>query len=223
MRTRREHFRTSLTELEQEVLELGDMVKKAILGSVEALKKRDVAASKRIINADVKVNHKRWEIEDKGIALIATQQPVAYDLREIIGLLSIIVDLERMGDHAEGIAQINVMMSKEPLLKPLVDIPKMAAKAADMLERSLKAFVDRDAESAKQISVEDDEVDELYNQVYAELVDFMIKDPDNIERATHLLWAAHNLERTADRATNICERVVFLVTGRLGETQVSRY
>lgn len=223
MRTRREHFRSSVADLEKDVVELGNMVKKAIIGSVEALKNRDIAASKKLIEADLDINRKRWEIEDKGIALIATQQPVASDLREIIALLNIIVDLERMGDHAEGIAQINEMMADEPLLKPLVDIPRMAAKAADMLDRSLKAFLDRDAEAAKKISREDDEVDDLYNQVYRELLTFMIQDPKNIERATYLLWAAHNLERTADRATNICERVVFLVTGRLGETHVSRY
>ncbi|MDO8672563.1 MAG: phosphate signaling complex protein PhoU, partial [Dehalococcoidia bacterium] len=157
------------------------------------------------------------------LSLMATQQPMARDLRLIIAVLLIGTELERMGDHAEGIAKITLMLADEPLLKPLVDIPRMADKAREMLRRSLDAFIARDAEAAKKIAAEDDEVDALYDRVYQELLTFMISDPRNITRATHLLWVAHNLERIADRATNICERVVFTVTGRMEEINVSKY
>ena len=137
--------------------------------------------------------------------------------------MHIITDLERMGDHAEGIAKINLMMGDEPLLKPLIDIPKMADKARDMLRRSLDAFVAGTSRRASALAPEDDEVDELYDRVYRDLLDIMIKDPTTITRATHLLWVAHNLERIGDRVTNICERVVFMVTGRMEEINVSKY
>mgnify|MGYP005854613973 CR=1 FL=1 len=212
-----------LSELQDAVLELGSMVEKAIARSVDALRSRDMVESQRIIDDDLKVNRKRFEIEEKCLLIIATQQPLASDLRAIAAMLSIITDLERMADHAEGIAKINIMMGDEPLLKPLVDTPRMAEKGREMLRRALEAFVNRDAEEAKRIAALDDEVDELYNQVYRELLTFMIADPRTITRATHLLWVAHNLERIADRVTNICERVVFMVSGRMEEMNVSSY
>ncbi|MCX5638892.1 MAG: phosphate signaling complex protein PhoU, partial [Planctomycetota bacterium] len=155
--------------------------------------------------------------------LIATQQPVASDLREILAILCIVTDLERMGDYAEGIGKIVVMHGSEPLLKPLVDIPRMADKAVGMLRKSLDAFLRRDAQAAMAINSEDDQVDLLYEQVSGELLTCMIKNPQTISRATYLIWAAHNLERFADHVTNICERIIFLVTGTMTEVNVSRY
>jgi phosphate transport system protein len=145
--------------------------------------------------------------------LIATQQPMAHDLRLLASLFEVISELERMGDYAKGIAVINLRMGNEPLLKPLVDIPRMAAKGTDMLHRALAAFVAEDAETARLIPAEDDDVDHLYEQTYRELMTYVMADPKNIERANWLLWVAHNLERFADRVTNICERTIFIVTG----------
>jgi phosphate transport system protein len=153
--------------------------------------------------------------------LIATQQPMAHDLRLLASSMEIISELERMGDYAKGIANINVRMGDEKLLKPLIDIPRMAQKGADMLHRSLTAFVNEDVEAAKAIPMEDDEVDALYNQIYRELMVFVIEDPKNIERANWLLWVAHNLERVADRVTNICERTIFIATGSFFEIKSS--
>ncbi|MBI2864582.1 MAG: phosphate signaling complex protein PhoU [Chloroflexi bacterium] len=216
-------FEKQLQQIQDEMLELASMVDKAIDASVEALRRRDRKEAERIVAADLLVNRKRYEIEQNCLSLMATQQPMARDLRLIVAVLLIGTELERMGDHAEGIAKITLMLADEPLLKPLVDIPRMAEKAREMLRKSIDSFVSRDAEAAKLLAAEDDEVDALYDQVYRELLTFMIGDPRNITRATHLLWVAHNLERIADRATNICERVVFTVTGRMEEINVSMY
>ena len=221
--TTRTGFDRQLAGLRDDVLILASMVDKAIERSVEALKRRDLNESQMIISDDAKINRKRFNIEERCLLLLATQQPMATDLRLIAAVMHIITDLERMGDHAEGIAKINLLMGDEPLLKPLVDIPKMADKTRDMLRRTMDAFVARDAEAAKALAAEDDEVDALYDRTYAELVGYMDKDPATITRATYLLWVAHNLERIADRVTNICERVVFLVTGKMEETNVSNY
>jgi len=212
-----------LGHLQDEMLILGSMVEKAITSSVEALKKRDQEAARQIIADDLKINRKRFDIEEECIQLVATQQPIAGDLRTIVSVLHVIVDLERMADHAEGIARITLMIGDEPPLKPLVDVPRMAEKGVDMLRRSLEAFIHRDAETARRICDEDDEVDALYDQVYRELLTYMIADPRTINRATYLLWVAHNLERIADRVTNICERVIFMVTGKMEELNISRY
>lgn len=219
----REAFEENMKVLEQGLVAMGQMVIRAVNRSIEALKSRDMDQAKRIISDDLLINKKRWDMEEKCINLIATQQPVATDLREIIALLNIITDLERMGDHAEGIAKIVIMLGDEPLVKPLIDIPRMAEKTTDMIKRSLEAFVKRDAKIARAICNEDDEVDRLYDQVYGELLAFMIEDPTAITRATYLIWTAHNLERIADRVTNICERIVFLVTGTMEEISVSKY
>lgn len=213
----RKTFETEIKQVKDEVLVLGSMVEQAILDSVEALKKRDIKASEKILQADRDINRKRFDIENQLMILIATQQPMAHDLRLLASIMEIISELERMGDYAKGIANINVRMGNQPLLKPLIDVPRMAQKGADMLHRSLTAFVNEDIETARKIPVEDDEVDALYNQVYRELMTFVIADPKTIERANWLLWVAHNLERFADRVTNICERTVFIVTGELTE------
>ena len=210
-------FHKKLREIQDDVLAMGSMVEKAISCSIEALKKRDLDMARTIITGDVKINEKRFDIEGKCVQLIATQQPMASDLRAIICVLNIITEMERMGDHAQGIAKIVIMIGDEPPLKPLIDIPRMAEKTNDMLHRSLDAFINRDADAAKQITTEDDEVDDLYNQVFRELLTFMIEDPRTITRATRLIWVAHNLERSADRVTNICERVIYLVTGKMEE------
>jgi len=218
----RETFDRALGRLRDDLLLLGSMTEKAIMRSIEALKKRDMEAARQIIADDLKINDKRFDIEEQCIQLIVTQQPMASDLRAIIAVLHISVDLERMADHAEGIARINILMGDKPPLKPLIDLPRMAEKATDMLHRSLIAFVERDVEEARRISDEDDIVDSLYNQIYRELVTYMLEDPRTTTRANYLLWVAHNLERVADRVTNICERVIFLSTGKMQELNVSK-
>ncbi len=217
----RKTFESEIQQVKDEVLVLGSMVEQAILNTVEALKKRDVKASEEILKADKLINQKRFDIENKLMILIATQQPMARDLRLLASCMEIISELERMGDYAKGIANINIRMGDEPLLKPLIDIPRMAQKGVDMLHRALTAFVSEDVEMAKTIPIEDDEVDALYNQVYRELMTFIISDPKTIERANWLLWVAHNLERVADRVTNICERTLFIATGEMVEIQNS--
>jgi len=199
------------------VLALGSMAEKALVESVAALKRRDLEASQRLITRDRIVNEKRFAIEADCISLIATQQPMAKDLRILAAVLEIVTELERIADYAKGIAKINLMMGFEPLIKPLVDIPRMAEKAQDMLHRALDAFVRRDVALARAIPQEDDEVDGLYNQVYRELMTYIVADPSIIQQANYLLWVAHNLERAADRVSNICERVVFTVTGEMLE------
>jgi len=216
-------FHKKLREIQDDILAMGSMVKKATSRSIEALKNRDLEMAQQIIADDQKINRKRFEIEEKCVQLIATQQPMASDLRAIICVLNIITEIERIGDHAEGIAKIVIMIGDEPPLKPLIDIPRMAEKVNDMLHRSLDALINRDADVAKQIVSEDDEVDNLYDQVFRELLVFMAEDPKTITRATRLIWVAHNLERSADRVTNICERVVYLVTGKMEELGVSKY
>ncbi len=212
--TRREEFDLKLVGLEEEVEALADFVSDTIKRSVESLKNRDLAASQQIIDFDDYIDNKQSEIEDRCIHLIATQQPVAKDLRAIIALLHIAVELERIGDYAEGIGKISLRMGNEPTLKPLIDIPRMAEKATAMLHDSIRALLSRDTAKAQAVVDADDEVDDLYDQVYRELLLYMIEDPQTIQRATYLLWVAHDLERIADRATNIAEQVLFLVDGR---------
>jgi phosphate transport system protein len=217
----RKTFESEILQVKDEVLLLGSMVEHAIIGSVESLKKRDLKAAEKIIAEDKEINRKRFAIENQLMVLIATQQPMAHDLRLLASTMEIISELERMGDYAKGIANINVRMGEEALLKPLIDIPRMAQKGADMLHRALTAFVNEDVEVANSIPVEDDEVDALYNQIYRELMLIIIQDPKSIERANWLLWVAHNLERVADRVTNICERTVFIATGEMNEIKNS--
>lgn len=219
----REGFHRRIKELEHEVLEMGEMVFDAIHRSVEALKNLDAETARQVITNDAQVDRKRWQLEDRCVDLIATQQPVASDLREIIATLSIVRDLERIGDYAEGIGKIVLMHGDEPLVRPLTYLPAMTEKAVGMLRRSLEAFVQRDAKAARLICDEDDDVDRLYDQAYHDLIGYMIKDPSVITRATYLIWAAHNIERVADRATNIAESVVYLVTGTPTELNVSKY
>jgi phosphate transport system protein len=216
-------FHKRLREIQDEVLVMGSMVGKAMVRSVDALKNRDLELAHQIIADDLKINHKRFEIEEKCIQLIATQQPMASDLRVIIAMLNITTEIERIGDYAVGIARVVIMIGDEPPLKPLVDIPRMAEQTVNMLRHSLDTLISRDAEAARKIATEDDLVDHLYEQVFRELLTFMAEDPKTITRATRLVWVAHNLERAADRVTNICERVVFIVTGKMEEIGASKY
>lgn len=210
-------FHRELERLQDEMLVLGSMVEKATLRAVDALRSRNLAAARAIEAEDMLVNRKRFEIEEAVLLMIATQQPMASDLRQLAAIMHIVTDLERMGDYAAGIAHICTLIGDEPLIKPLIDIPRMAEKATSMLRRALDAFVERDVATAEQIALEDDEVDALYQQVYRELLTIMLANPRTIDQATRLLWVAHNLERVADRVQNICERVVFVVSGRMHE------
>lgn len=214
---------TQLRTLEDELLFMGSMVEKAIAKAMDALKRRDLEASREVVKEDDFIDQKRFDIEEHCINIMATQHPVARDLRILVTILHISVELERMADYAEGISKISIMMGDEPPLKPLIDIPRMADKTIDMLRRSLDALVNRDIVAAYQVCNDDDEVDALYDQVYRELLTYMLEDTKTIKRATYLLWVSHDLERVADRATNIAERVVFLVTGKMTEMNVSKY
>jgi phosphate transport system protein len=215
----RTSFHRELERLQNEVVVLGSMVEKATLRAVDALRERDVAAAHAIEAQDALLNRKRFEIEEAALLLMATQQPMASDLRRLAAIVHIVTDLERMGDYAAGIARICVLIGDKSLIwiKPLIDIPRMADKATSMLRRSLDALIDQDVAAAEAIAAEDDEVDALYQQVYRELLMLMLANPRTIDQATHLLWVAHNLERGADRVQNICERVVFVSTGRMQE------
>ena len=215
-------FERQLSEVQEDMLVMAGMVESAITQSIEALRLRDVALARRIIENDAAINRRRYDIEERCIELISLQAPLASDLRTIISVLHITVDLERMADHAEGIAKIALMLADEPPIKPLIDIPRMAEIAIEMLHGSVEAFKLRDTRRALEIINMDDTVDALYEQVYHELLMFMIKDPHVTQRGTYLIWVAHNLERCADRSTNICERVIFLVEGRVPEN-VSKY
>ncbi len=213
----RERLDKALARVEGDVLQLGELVEDALKRSVDALVRRDLDASRQFIAADQFINEKRFAIENSILVLIATQQPLAQDLRLVAALLEINTELERIGDYAKGISRINLLIGDRPLIKPLVDIPLMVNKATDMLHRALHAFAERDVEAARSIPREDDEVDELYNRVAHDLVMLVMADISNLEQANYLQWAAHNLERAADRVTNICERLVFTVTGEMSE------
>ncbi len=208
---------TELKNLKGQVLKLGQMVGEAMLAAIDALKHRDIEKAQQIMAADSEINALRFEIERATLIVIATQQPLAHDLRLLASILDIAGELERMGDYAKGIAKINILMGDKPLLKPLIDLPRMAEIATDMLRQALTAFSNDDAAAARAIPQRDDEVDALYNQIYRELMTFMLQDPKTIDQANYLLWAAHNVERLADRVTNICERTVFTATGEIVE------
>jgi phosphate transport system protein len=213
----RETLDLLLKEVMDDLLLLGSMVEEAIYDSVEALKQRDFTTSRRIYQNDARINQKHFDIEINCITIIATQQPMARDLRLLASALEVGTELERIGDYAKGIARINLLIGDQSLVKPLIDVPRMAELVISMLHRALGAFVAGDVETARAIPKEDDEVDYLYNQVNRELITYMIADTSTIDRANYLLWVAHNLERAADRVTNICERTVYMVTGVMKE------
>ena len=216
----RDTFERQLQRLHDDVLILGSIVEEAITDSVQVLTGRDTARARRLIAGDPVVNARRFDIEEDVLTLIATQQPMAGDVRTLAAALAIATELERIGDYAKGIARISLAIGEDPLIKPLVDIPHMADQVRDMLHRALEAFIQRDLELARALPPEDDQVDALYNQVYRELLTLIMANPRVIDQATHLLWVAHNLERAGDRVVNICERVVFTITGELVEMDV---
>lgn len=219
----RDLFNAELRQIQDDVLALGSMAEKAIMDAMEAFRDGDAEWSRKIIADDEKINAKRFAIEDRTIFVIASQQPMATDLRALASVMYIITDLERIADHAEGIARINLLMGEEPLPRRLSYVPAMADRAVAMLRDSLKAYIDHDVEAARQTCDADDEVDRLQDSVYDECIKNMISDPSSVQRNTYLLWAAHNLERIADRCTNICERVVYTATGHMDELNVSKY
>ena len=219
----RQLFEQKLRELQDDVLIMGSMVEKAVQRGVDSLRNRDAELANAVVRDDAEINRKRYDIEERAIHAIALQQPMAADLRAIVAVLFIANELERIADHAEGIGRINLMLGEEPLPRPLGDIAEMAEVSADMLRRALTTFVDRDAEAARLICDEDDRIDALYDRSYHELIQEIVRTPADVQRITYLIWTSHNLERIADRVTNICERVIFMVTGQLEEINVSRY
>ncbi|MBI5344546.1 MAG: phosphate signaling complex protein PhoU, partial [Deltaproteobacteria bacterium] len=187
----REAYHKALGAVQDEVMEMAGLASTALERAMEALMKRDLNASGKVVKNDIFINRMRFDIEEKCIRLIATQQPMAVDLRVLAAVINVITDIERIGDHAEGIAKISISIGDAPLVKPLIDLPAMAAKAGSMLKRCMTAFVERDAETARKICDEDDVVDALYDKIYNELVLLMIENPKIIKDATYLIWAAH--------------------------------
>lgn len=206
--------------IEDDLLRIREMVDRAIDKSIQCLRNRDAALAQEIVDHDNDINDLRFKIEEACLRLIATQQPTATDLRAVVAAMNIVVDIERMGDHAAGIAKTVLRMGDAPLLKPLIDIPRMAELARSMLDEVLVAYVNRNSKKAREVAAQDDAMDELYKAVFDELVEIMANKPESVERATYLLWCAHNLERIADRVTNISERVVFVTTGEVKELNV---
>lgn len=213
----RETLDRQIQHIQDEILLLGSMVEQAMQESVDALQNRDLAAAKRIYNNDQVINEKRYAIENAILILIATQQPMAHDLRLMAAILEVITELERMGDYAKGIAKVTLRLGDAPLPIPLREYSTMASYAIGMLHRALGAFIAENAQQAYEIADEDEAIDNLYNQLYRSLVAAMISKPDTIDQANFLMWVAHNIERMGDRVTNICERTVFIATGELME------
>ncbi len=213
----RKFFERELERLQDEMLMLGSMVSEALNTSVDALKQQDLDVARQIIQNDQRINERRYTIEEDCLTLIATQQPVAGDIRLLAAMLEIVTELERIGDYAKGIGKITLLIGKKPLVKPLVDIPLMCDKVVELLRRALDAFIRRDVDAARAIPDEDDVIDDLYNKVQSEIVAIIAQNPAATDQASHLLWAAHNLERAGDRITNICERIIFTVTGEMIE------
>jgi len=217
----REQLDKRIKKLRKDVQTLESMVRKATQEAVHALITRDSKQAKKVYLNDKKINKKRFQIERDCLITIATQQPMATDLRILASLLEVSTELERMGDYAKGIARINLLTGGKPILPPMNDLVEMTEITVDMLKRSVKAFVREDAEAARKIPKEDDKVDEIFNKIYHGLVDHMGKDPESVNHANHLQWAAHNIERMSDRVINICERTIFIVTGEMHEIEES--
>lgn len=208
-------FHQELQEVKNEILLLGSMVEEAVMRSVEALKNNDLEQSQIVIADDKTINRKSYEIEIFIVMLIATQQPIARDLRTLTSGLGICTELERIGDYAKGIANLNIRSGGLGLPKMMRDIYSMGEKAVDMLHRAMTTFADEDPEAAKHVIEDDDLIDECYTRLYQDAVNSVLANAGNIERANYVIWAAHNLERLGDRATNICERVTYMVTGNI--------
>ncbi len=215
--TPRSIFDQKLQELRDDVLRMGSMADTAIGWAIQALVERDAPLAQRIIAGDEKINALRFNVERRCLKLIACQQPAAHDLRFILAVMNIVLELERIADHAAGIASSFLRMGDQPPLKPLIDLPRMGGVAQDMLRASLDAFIFEDTAQALSVAERDQEVNQLYRQIFRELLSFMIEDPTAVTRAMYLSFCAHKIERIADRVTNICEQVVFAATGRMEE------
>jgi phosphate transport system protein len=213
MTGQRQLFQHELDSLRERVVTMGSMVDKALARAIDALRTQDVKLANEVIANDLEINRYRWETENEAARVIATQGPMAGDLRIVLSVFSIITDLERMGDHAVSIGRYVVATAADPPLKKLVDIPRMAELGRGMLRDSMTAFIQSDVEAAKAIIERDEDVDALFQQVFRELLTYMLADPKTIDRAARLIGVGHNLERVADRVKNICERIVYAVTG----------
>lgn len=213
----RDTFDKRIQQIKDEILLLGSMVEQATLDSVVALKNRDLQSAQQVIDEDQFINDKRFAIENAILILFATQQPLAHDLRLLAAMLLVTNELERMGDYAKGIGNSIIRLGTSDIPIPILDIEKMGNLAINMLHRALSAFVNENMEQAITIPDEDDEVDELFNKSYRSIVNSMIANPATIDDASFLLWIVHNLERFADRVTNICERTVFIISGEMME------
>jgi phosphate transport system protein len=210
-------FDRHLEQIRDDVLRLSSMVDHAITESIVALSERNCERARRVALEDDKVNTVRYSLEENAYATLATQQPTSSDLRYIVAAISIATNLERIGDHAAGIARLTMRMCDQPLLKPLVDIPQMAEICRGMVSDSVRSYVDQNVALAEAVVERDKQVNELHKRVYEDLLGYMMRDAATIERATYLLWVSHGLERIGDRAKNICERAIYLVTGELKE------
>ncbi|MCX7904315.1 MAG: phosphate signaling complex protein PhoU [Caloramator sp.] len=211
------HFQQNLEEIKHKVLRMGSMVEAIVDKAVNSLKEQNLEAAKSIIEDDDKIDAMDLEIEMDCMKLLALQQPLAKDLRTIATALKIITDLERMGDHAVNISKITLEIGKEPLIKPLIDIPRMAKIAQEMIKLSLDAFVREDVELARKVAAMDQEVDDIYQAILDELLEMIIKNPSITKQATKLMFVGRYLERIADHTTNVCERIIYMVTGKLEE------
>jgi phosphate transport system protein len=211
------HYAKELQRLQDELLLMGSMVSQALSEALGAMKRQDIAAAQRLIAYDRLVNQKRYALEDGVLTLIATQQPMARDMRFLAAVLDLASELERIGDYAKGIGRITIFLGKEPIVKPLVHLPQMCTIVVEMLRDALDAFINQDITAARQIPLRDDQVDELYNTVNGELMQLVIANPLIMDRVNYYSWAAHNLERAADRVVNICERIIYTVTGEFVE------
>lgn len=219
----RTQFEQHLSDLRQDVLDLGSMTERAIRRAMESLRRHDLALAREVVDGDYDINRRRYEIEEAAVNLIATQQPMASDLRTLVAVIHIVTELERIADHAEGNARITLMLDDQSFPQHLGRLDEMADVGVRMMHRSLTAFIDRDVDLAREVCASDDELDSLYDANYAEVIGRMLIDSTSVKVLTYQLWTAHNLERMGDRATNICERVIYLVTGKMEETNVSRY
>jgi phosphate transport system protein len=213
-------FDKEIEAIKDDLLRMRELIDDALIDSFTSLSERDRDLAQQVIESDENINDLRFKIEEACLALIATQQPAARDLRSVIAYINVVVDMERMGDHATGIARTVLRMGDEPLLKPLIDTPKMVELARGMLRDILQALFEHDADWAREIAARDDEMDRLYMAIFDELVEIMAERPGTAPRATYLLWCAHNLERIGDRVTNIAERVIFITTGEVEELNI---
>lgn len=211
------HFQQNLEEVKHKVLRMGSLVEVIVDKAVTSLKEQNLELAKTIVEEDDKIDAMDLEIEMDCMKLLALQQPLAKDLRIIATALKIITDLERMGDHAVNISKITLEIGKEPLIKPLIDIPRMAKIAQEMIRLSLDAFVKEDIELAKKVAQMDQEVDDIYQAIIDELLEMIVKDPSITKQATKLMFVGRYLERIADHTTNVCERIIYMVTGKLEE------